>query len=74
MVKRNGFVKPGDEVPKTSEFRRSLKKASPPLENQGDVGDKIPVKDGFAIPMLVDKREPRDAEFDEVKDQVAEAV
>ena len=35
---------------------------------------KFPIQNGFAIPMLVDKKEPRDAEFDEVKDKVAEIV
>ena len=55
-----------------SACRRSLKKALPTLENANDVGDKIPVSNGFAIPLLVEKKEPRDAEFAEVKDQIAE--
>ncbi|MBK9766401.1 MAG: hypothetical protein IPP63_04955 [Chloracidobacterium sp.] len=36
----------------------------------GDVGDKTPIQNGFAIPMLADRKEPRDADFDEVKAQV----
>ena len=34
----------------------------------------MPVKDGFAVPMLVDQKPPRDAEFDEVRSQVVNAV
>ena len=28
----------------------------------------------FGVPLLIEKREPRDATYDEVKNQVAEAV
>ena len=73
MVRETGYVKPGDDVENignSPQFEEGI--AS--LENQGDVGDKIPVQNGFAIPMLADKKEPRDAEFDEVKDKVAELV
>ena len=31
-------------------------------------------KDGFGIPMLVDKKEPRDETFEEAKNKVTEAV
>ncbi len=73
MVRETGYVKPGDNVDKigtSPQFESGI--AS--LENPNDVGDKTPVKDGFAIPMLVDKKEPRDAEFDEVKAQIMETV
>ena len=73
MVRETAFVKPGDDVQNigiSPQFEEGIVK----LENQGDVGDKIPVQNGFAIPLLVDKREPRDAEFDEVKARVAETV
>ncbi len=73
MVKETGFVKPGDTVENVGnspQFEEGIK----PLENVGDVGEKTPVQNGFAIPMLVEKRDPRDAEFDEVKAQVAETV
>ncbi len=73
MVRETGFVKPGDNV-KDVGISPQFEEGIAPLENQGDVGEKTPIKDGFAVPMLVDKREPRDAEFDEVKDKVAEAV
>jgi len=32
------------------------------------------VPEGFAIPMLIDKKEPRDADLAEVKDQIVEVV
>ncbi len=73
MVRETGYVKPGDDVENignSPQFEEGI--AS--LENQGDVGEKTPIQNGFAIPMLVDKKEPRDAEFDEVKDKIAEIV
>jgi peptidyl-prolyl cis-trans isomerase D len=73
MVRETGFVKPNDDVPNignSPQFEAGIA----PLENPNDVGEKTPIKDGFAIPQLLEKREPRDAEFDEVKTQVAEAV
>jgi peptidyl-prolyl cis-trans isomerase D len=73
MVKETAYVKPGDDVPGigvSPQFEEGIL----PLENVNDVGDKTPVKEGFAVPMLVDKKEPRDAEFAEVKDQIIEVV
>lgn len=73
MVKETGYVKPGDDVKDigtSQEFERALEK----LNNPNDVGDSTAIKGGFAVPVLVDKKDPRDAEFDEVKSQVAEAV
>ena len=73
MVRETGFVKPGDTVENVGnspQFEEGIK----PLENQGDVGEKTPIQNGFAIPMLIEKREPRDAEFDEVKSQVTETL
>ncbi len=73
MVRETGFVKANDDVPNignSPQFEAGIA----PLENVSDVGEKTPIKDGFAIPQLLEKREPRDAEFDEVKEQVAEAV
>ncbi|MCC6329629.1 MAG: SurA N-terminal domain-containing protein [Acidobacteria bacterium] len=73
MVKETAFVKPGDDVPNIG-VSPQFEEGIAGLENANDVGDKIPVQNGFAIPLLVEKREPRDAEFDEVKAQVTEAV
>lgn len=73
MVKETGYVKPGDDVPNIG-VSPQFEEGIAPLENINDVGEKTPIKDGFAIPMLVDKKEPRDAEFAEVKDQIVEVV
>ena len=73
MVRETGYVKPGDSIENigtSPQFESGI--AS--LENPSDVGEKTPIKDGFAIPMLVDKKEPRDAEFDEVKAQITDVV
>lgn len=72
MVRETGFTKPGDTVENVG-ISPQFEQGIAGLENQSDVGDKIPVQNGFAVPMLVDKRDPRDAEFNEVKDRVAEA-
>ena len=69
MVKEMAFVKPGDDVPdigSSPQFEDAIK----PLENANDVGDRVSIKNGFAIPMLVEKREPRIPDFAEVKDEV----
>ncbi|MFN2392681.1 MAG: peptidyl-prolyl cis-trans isomerase [Pyrinomonadaceae bacterium] len=73
MIRETGFVKPGDDIPNVG-VSPQFEEGIAGLENQSDTGDKIPIQNGFAIPMLVEKREPRDAEFEEVKEQVAEAV
>ncbi|HEX8072939.1 MAG TPA: SurA N-terminal domain-containing protein [Pyrinomonadaceae bacterium] len=73
MVKETPLIKPGDSVPdigSSPQFEDALK----PLENPGDVGARTPVKNGFAIPVLVEKRDPRIPDFAEVKDKVTESV
>ena len=73
MVKETPFVKPGDDVPgigSSQQFEAVIE----PLGNSGDVGEPTGVKGGFAVPMLVEKREPRIPEFDEVKTEVAKAL
>lgn len=73
MVRETPYIKPGDNVENVGispQFEQGIE----PLENAGDVGEKTPIQDGFAIPMLVDKKEPRDADFAEVKDQLVEIV
>ncbi|MGI8811328.1 MAG: peptidyl-prolyl cis-trans isomerase [Pyrinomonadaceae bacterium] len=73
MVKETAYIKTGDDVPNigiSPQFEDGIK----PLENVGDVGDKIPVTNGFAIPILADKKEPRDADFEDVKAQLIDVV
>ena len=73
MIKETAYVKPGDDIPNigvSPQFEEGVR----PLEAVNDVGDKTPIQNGFAIPMLADRKEPRDAEFDEVKTQVTDVV
>lgn len=73
MIRETGYVKPGDEVPNVG-ISPQFEEGIANLNNAGDVGEKIPIKEGFGIPVLVDKKEPRDETFEEAKDRVAEAV
>lgn len=73
MVKETDYVKPGDDVPSIG-VSPQFEEGIAPLENVGDVGEKTPIQNGFAIPMLADKKEPRDAEFDEVKSKLVDVV
>lgn len=73
MVKETAFVKAGDDVPNIG-ISPQFEEGIGPLENVGDVGEKTPIQNGFAIPMLADKKDPRDAEFDEVKAQIVDVV
>lgn len=73
MVKDTPFVKPGDDVPDigaNQQFEQTIEA----LNNPNDVGTATGVKGGFAIPMLVEKKEPRIPDFDEVKSKVAEEI
>lgn len=73
MVKETGYIKQGDDVPNIG-VSPQFEEGIAALENQNDVGEKTPIQNGFAIPMLVDKKNPRDAEFDEVKGQIIDVV
>ena len=70
MVRETGFVKPGDDVPDIGS-NQQFEQALEPLNNPNDVGEPTGIKGGFAIPMLLEKKEPRIPEFDEVKSKVA---
>ncbi len=73
MVRETDFVKPGDDVANIG-VSPQFEEGIAPLENINDVGEKTPVQNGFAIPLLADKKEPRDSEFDEVKEQIVDVV
>jgi peptidyl-prolyl cis-trans isomerase D len=73
MVKETPYVKPGDDVPDIGS-NQQFEQAIAPLNNQNEVGTQTGVKGGFAIPMLLDKKEPRIPEFDEVKSKVSDAL
>lgn len=73
MVRETPFVKPGDDVPNIGS-NQQFEQALEPLNNPNDVGEVTGIKGGFAIPMLLDKKDPRIPDFDEVKTQVADAI
>ncbi|HKG48153.1 MAG TPA: peptidyl-prolyl cis-trans isomerase [Pyrinomonadaceae bacterium] len=73
MVRETPFVKPGDDVPEIG-ANQQYEQALEALNNPNDVGEATGVKGGFAIPMLVEKKEPRIPDFDEVKDKIADAI
>ena len=73
MVRETPFVKPGDDVPNIGSSQQ-FEEAIAPLNKPNDVGDRTQIKNGFAVPMLVDKRDPRIPDFEEVKDKVTKAV
>lgn len=69
MVRETPFVKPLDDVPNIGS-NQQFDQALAPLNNPKDVGEVTGVKGGFAIPMLVEIKEPRIPEFDEVKGKI----
>jgi peptidyl-prolyl cis-trans isomerase D len=44
------------------------------LNNPNEVGERTGVKGGFAIPMLVEKKEPRIPELEEIKDRLTQTL
>lgn len=73
MVRETPYVKPGDDVPNVG-VNQQFEQAIASLNNPNDVGEPTGVKNGFAIPMLVDKKDPRIPDFDEVKTKIADAI
>lgn len=73
MVRETPFIVPGDDVPNIGS-NQQFEAAIAPLNNVNDIGEIENIKGGFAITMLVEKKDPRTPEFDEVKTKVATAV
>src|SRR5215207_7345887 len=73
MVRETPFVKPGDDVPEIG-TNQQFEQAIEPLNNPNDVGEATGIKGGFAIPILVEKKEPRIPDFDEVKTKIADEI
>jgi peptidyl-prolyl cis-trans isomerase D len=73
MVKETPFIKPGDDVPGIGSSQQ-FEAVIAPLNNPNDVGERTGVKGGFAIPMLVEKKDPRVPDFEEVKTDVAKVL
>ena len=71
MVRETPFIKPADDVPEigaNAQFEDKIQ----PLEEPGAVGEFVGVKNGFAIPQLVEKRDPRIPELEEVRAKVVQ--
>ena len=73
MVRETPYIKPGDDVPNVG-VNQQFEQGVEALNNPNDVGQPIGIKNGFAIPILVDKKEPRIPEFDEVKAKIADSM
>src|ERR1041385_9169303 len=73
MVRETPYVKPGDDIPNIGSSQQ-FEDAIAPLSKANDVGERVGVKNGFAVPMLVDQKPPRIPDFDEVKEKVVQAV
>ncbi|MDQ3472492.1 MAG: peptidyl-prolyl cis-trans isomerase [Acidobacteriota bacterium] len=73
MVKETDYIRPGDDVPDIGS-NQQFEQAIAVLNNPNDVGERTGVKGGFAIPMFVDKKDPRIPEFDEIRDKVAQSL
>lgn len=73
MVKETAYIVPGDDVPDIGS-NQQFEQALEPLNNPQDVGAQTPIKNGFAIPMLLDKKEARLPDYDEVKEKVFKDV
>jgi peptidyl-prolyl cis-trans isomerase D len=73
MVRETPFVKPADDVPEIGN-NQQFEQALAPLNNPNDIGEVTGIKGGFAIPMLLEKKEPRIPDFDEVKTKVADEI
>ena len=73
MVRETPFIKPGDPVDQVG-INPEFEAAIAPLEKAGDVAEKLRITNGFAVPFLAEKKEPRDAELSEVRGLVVEAV
>jgi peptidyl-prolyl cis-trans isomerase D len=73
MVRETPFVKPGDDVPEIGS-NQQFEQALEPLNNANDVGEATGIKGGFAVPMLVEKKDPRIPDFEEVKTKIADEI
>lgn len=69
MMRETDYIKPGDDVRDIGSSPQ-FEEVIAPLNNTGDVGERVGIRGGFAIPQLVDKRDPRTPELAEVRDQV----
>jgi len=73
MVRETPFIQPGDDVPEIG-TNQQFEQAIEALNNPNDVGEATGIKSGFAVPMLVEKKEPRIPDFDEIKTKIADEI
>ncbi|MBA3572291.1 MAG: SurA N-terminal domain-containing protein [Pyrinomonadaceae bacterium] len=73
MVRETPYIKPGDDVPEIGS-NQQFEAALAPLNNPNDVGERTGVKGGFAIPMFVEKKEPRIPELEEITDRLTQTL
>lgn len=73
MVRETPFIKPGDDVPNIGSSQQ-FEALIAPLNNVNDVGEFTGIKNGFAVPMLVEKKDPRTPELEEIKSDVGKVV
>ncbi|MBA3567770.1 MAG: SurA N-terminal domain-containing protein [Pyrinomonadaceae bacterium] len=73
MVRETPYIKPGDDVPEIGS-NQQFEAALAPLNNPNDVGERTGVKGGFAIPLFVEKKEPRIPELEEITDRLTQTL
>ena len=71
LIRTTPFFSAGDDIPEIGS-NPSFEESTSALTAKGDIGDKVGVRGGFAIPQLVEIRKPGDPAFEDVKDKVAE--
>jgi hypothetical protein len=73
MVRETPLIKPGDDVPgigTSADFESALESLK-----LGDVGEPVNIKDGFAVPVIIEYKDANyEPTFEEVKDQVAKTA
>ncbi|OYT71921.1 MAG: hypothetical protein CFK52_06700 [Chloracidobacterium sp. CP2_5A] len=67
------FFAPGDDVPEIGS-NPSFEEKTSALTEPNEVGEKVGVRGGFAIPQLVELKKPGDPTLDEVRDKVIAKV
>lgn len=70
IIRHTGFFATADQLPEFDTYASSFVNGTAQLKEKGQVGNQIYLKDGLAIPQLVDTRQPHDPRFEEVKDRV----
>ncbi|MCS6804986.1 MAG: SurA N-terminal domain-containing protein [Acidobacteriota bacterium] len=74
IVKQTGFFATSTQLPEFDIYSSSFTSSASNLNDIGQVGNQITLKDGIAIPQLAAKRDPHEPSFEEVKDRVIEKL